>query len=456
MLKKQRHTKTWLLCVFVSNSMLFGQTTIPSPNPNRNNSISIEQQNRETLKRLGYTPPPTQVEIRTKAEQQRKSANKVISKKEQHRNYVYRVLTEDDGKSKNPAKKYNGRFPFVDYQSINYQNGIPYFKKAFSEISKMLDSTQEIDLKKAIFLIENTVIKDEINYKDFEQKIDRLKELLQQIAKQEKINLDNDIGAHYAIQKLFSDTLHNKRTRKPFYPFEYDFNDIYGGSDPTQTLVSKLLYTGKGQCKSMPLLYSILAQELNAESYLSFSPNHSYIKYKDNRGTWFNFETTNGTNTSDSWVIGSGFIKAEAIKSKIYTEPITTRQIVAHLLVELALEYQEQFGFDSEFMNQTLDKALENFPNDIFAWMMKANLKTAEFERSIASVGYPPINELSKYPKQEQLFKEMLALYEKVDNLGYSKMPKKAYDDWLNSLEQEKNKQNSKNIKQALLIKALD
>jgi hypothetical protein len=115
-----------------------------------------------------------------------------------------------------------------------------------------------------------------------------------------------------------------------------------------------------------------------------------------------------------------------------------------------------QFGYDAKFMNKMLDKAIQTFPNDIYAWIMKAELKSAEFERTYWTVGYPSIKDLPNYPKQNKLFNELLRSLDKVDDLGYSKMPKEAYDKWLQTLEQKKNKQNSKQLKLNLLIKALD
>lgn len=268
--------------------------------------------------------------------------------------------------------------------------------------------------------------------------------------------MENDIATHYAIQKLYTDTIFDQSTNSTFYPFKYDFEDIFGEKNYAQTFVSKLLYSGKGQCKSMPLLYSILANELNAESYLSFSPSHSYIKYKDNLGTWYNYETTNGMSTTDSWVIGSGFVKSEAIKSKTFTEPIGTKQILAHLLVELAMSYQQEFGYDQNFMDKSINKALDNFPNDVFALMVKANMKTAEFDKSIWEANYPKMEELSKYPKQNELFNQMLELYAQIDETGFTNMPKQAYQDWLKSLENEKQKQENEKFKIQIKLKALD
>lgn len=431
-------------------------------NPNGNNGQTIiQQQNRQLMRQMGYTPPPTQAEIQANINQQRQANyQQQISKQERQRKQIYTILTEES-KYKNShssisPKTYNGLFRFADVNSAAYKNGISYYETAFTEISKMLDSDNPIDLKKAVFLAENAVIKDEISYADFVAKIEQLKKLVNQIAKQEKLNLENDIATHYAIQKLYTDTIFDQSTNSTFYPFKYDFEDIFGEKNYAQTFVSKLLYSGKGQCKSMPLLYSILANELNAESYLSFSPSHSYIKYKDNLGTWYNYETTNGMSTTDSWVIGSGFVKSEAIKSKTFTEPIGTKQILAHLLVELAMSYQQEFGYDQNFMDKSINKALDNFPNDVFALMVKANMKTAEFDKSIWEANYPKMEELSKYPKQNELFNQMLELYAQIDETGFTNMPKQAYQDWLKSLENERQKQENEKFKIQIKLKALD
>lgn len=49
----------------------------------------------------------------------------------------------------------------------------------------------------------------------------------------------------------------------------YDFEDYMGAKDWSKMFVSKLLKTGSGQCHSMPLLYLMLAEEMNTEAYLA-------------------------------------------------------------------------------------------------------------------------------------------------------------------------------------------
>ncbi|MBE7442820.1 MAG: hypothetical protein HS119_10250 [Flavobacteriales bacterium] len=66
------------------------------------------------------------------------------------------------------------------------------------------------------------------------------------------------------------------------------------------------------------------------------------------------------------------------------------------------------------------------------------------------------MEELSKYPKQNELFNQMLEFYAQIDETGFTEMPKQAYQDWLNSLEDEKQKQENEKFKLKIKLKALD
>jgi hypothetical protein len=150
--------------------------------------------------------------------------------------------------------------------------------------------------------------------------------------------------------------------------------------------VEKLLQSNKGQCHSLPLLYLILAEEINAKAYLSFSPNHSYIKFKDNNGKWINVELTNGMLTTDAFVLQSGYMKAEALQNKIYMQPLTERQLLSEIMVDLAKGYSVKFGYD-EFVEQVIDKAIELYPNNVFAQMVKSDYRTLKFHYVAQQLG---------------------------------------------------------------------
>jgi len=50
----------------------------------------------------------------------------------------------------------------------------------------------------------------------------------------------------------------------------------------------------------------------------------------------------------------------------------------------------------------------------------------------------------------------MLELYAQIDETGFTNMPKQAYQDWLKSLEDEKQKQENEKFRIQIKLKALD
>lgn len=92
-----------------------------------------------------------------------------------------------------------------------------------------------------------------------------------------------------------------------YTPYTYDFETFSMDDEPWERqFVSKTLKTHKGQCRSLPWMYKILASELNADVSLAHAPRHCYIMYKDeDRFTpeeWINLElTSNQMNPSGSF-----------------------------------------------------------------------------------------------------------------------------------------------------------
>jgi len=228
------------------------------------------------------------------------------------------------------------------------------------------------------------------------------------------------------------------------YPFRYDFEDFSGEQDWTKLFVCKLIQSGSGQCHSLPLLYLILSCQLDAKAYLAFSPSHTYIKFQDEKGQWTNLELTNGRITSDHFIIGSGFIKAEAIRSKIYMQPMSIQQTIAQCLAELGQGYAHKFGYDA-FVLRCLNTALQYHPNNIYALQSQADYYTYLLRYIGKQLNYP--KSLQSYPKAMAVLTQMHALNQQVDDLGYAEMPKEAYQAWLHSVEAEKNKRANTSIK---------
>lgn len=69
---------------------------------------------------------------------------------------------------------------------------------------------------------------------------------------------------------------------------------------------------------------------------------------------------------------------------------------------------------------------------------MYANNKTAQALYLIDICGRPSKEQLPEYPQAYRLYQQMIQSYERIDSLGYEKMPAEMYHDWLQRLNKEK------------------
>jgi hypothetical protein len=308
------------------------------------------------------------------------------------------------------------------------------YRQAFDETSKMLEGKQPLDLKRAIYLTENAWLGN-MDYEWFCHLIDKETEALKSALKAEGHSPENNDAVKWMLSRFYSDTVGQH------LPFRYDFEDPFGKESWTKMFVSRLLTTRKGQCHSMPLLYLLLAEEMGVhDAWLTHSPNHSYIKVRGSKGNIHNFETTNGHYTSDSWVLSSNFIKAEALVNDIYLDTLSKRELVASRLADLGMGYVQQFGYD-KFVSQCAGTVLKYHPNDIQALQVEANYRTALFGYVVWQLNYPPPNTINQYPEAYELLRLRDEMYDKIDGMGYEPMPEEVYLQWLNSFESEKGKQ---------------
>ena len=318
------------------------------------------------------------------------------------------------------------------------QEGGELFKQSFAELSNMLDGKQDLSLKWAVFLSENATY-GQLDYDWFCYLIQKETDFVKSALAAEKLTIENKDAVKWMLYRLFADTV--PVGNEKHIPFTYDFEDPFGKTDWTKMYVTKLLTTRKGQCHSMPLLYLILAEELGVDAYLAYSPQHSYIKVKNKKGVWYNFETTNGHYTNDSWVLSSNFIKAEAVQQGVYLDTLGRKKVVASCLNDLGQAYIHKFGSYDKFAAQCAEKTLETHPNNINAMKIKANYRTVLFDFVVWQMNYPPPATIHEYPEVYELLRLRDETYDRMDALGFEEMPEEAYNAWLKSFENEKGKQ---------------
>ena len=325
------------------------------------------------------------------------------------------------------------------------QAGIPgteYFRSAYQEISDMLHDSIPLNLERAIFLIENAYLNNQLNFNDFQKSISEKADYCKWRMRELKLNPHDRLAQNMAIFSLLTDTLNIRQpgTEKTVthYPLKYNLDDYDSQKNFTSHFVNTLLTTNVGQCHSMPLLYLILAERLGAKAYLALAPQHSFVKIQDDNGAWYNLELTCRSILSDYHYMNSSYIKSEAIRNKLYMNPLSKKETVASLLTTLGQYYLMKYGYDP-FILDCLHTAESYSPHDIYNKIMEADYETRltlEIARLLNARHPETLKKIS--PEAYKHYERMHELYKEIDNSGYEDMPKEIYARWLRHVEKLK------------------
>ncbi len=310
-----------------------------------------------------------------------------------------------------------------------------YYNTAYLEMADMLDGKQPLSLKRAVFLHEWAYLDGNLDYDWFCGKIEEMATYLKAF-----IALNNleqyKTGGNFALFDFFT----QPRSGNGGKPFIYDLDDFNGDDDYTNIFVSKLMRTHSGQCRSLPLLYKILANEIGAEAYIAYTPNHSFIRHPDETdpSKWVNVELTNHSMPREVFIIESMGITERAIQTGIYMKPCSDREITIQLMWELAYGYLHKYGTNPEdmFLPVCLNRVLEYDPDNLGALMTMNNCIAIEYTAYIEylkSMGITVHDETSW-----NLHSQLQAIGKKIADLGYVDMTKEQYEEWVRSMEEEK------------------
>lgn len=247
-----------------------------------------------------------------------------------------------------------------------------YYVSAFNEMSDMLAGRDTLSIKRAVFLAEWAYYEGKLDYKtDFCDEIDRIKTFILSLYEVNKLQ-----AYKTGMQMAITSYIVSPYSGNGYTPYTYDFETFAMDDEPWERqFVSRTLKTHKGQCRSLPWMYKILASELNADASLSHAPRHCYIMYKDEDKItpeeWINLElTTNQMNPS--WWIKQDFeICDSAVQAGTYMTPLTDIETVACQMAELAFGYCEKFNRYDEFTYYCASRSLEFYPMNPNAWIIR-------------------------------------------------------------------------------------
>ena len=326
-------------------------------------------------------------------------------------------------------------------QGIFAQSPQECYSEAFSEITSMLSGKDTLDFRNAVYTAENAYFDNQLDKDVFNGAISFYAALSKNImssgdiiySEKDKEKASMQCAVFTFMTDSIPVSLNGGIAIHP--PFSYNHEDFAGQKDWTNTFVSTLMQTQKGNCHSLPYLYKMIMDELVQESFLALAPNHIYIKAQNKAVGWYNIELTCGDFPTDAWLMASGYIHTDAIRSGIYMNPLTTKQSVALCLVDLAQGYQAKFGIeDGTFILQCCNTALQYFPNYINALLLKTETLTALYRQSTDS------------EKGKELLSQITEITPLIHQLGYRKMPQGMYQNWLKSLNTEDTNQKMKAV----------
>jgi len=351
----------------------------------------------------------------------------------------HEMIMKEANRQKDISVLLSGKFPY----QYNNEKGTECYRLAFDEIKSMLEGNSELNLGKAVFLVENAYYENSIDYSDFQNAIQGDVDLCNNIIESQKLDKNSDIVKHSTLFRYISDTLtwRDKTTKQRYYhyPIKYDYDDYKSEINYDSHFVTTLMRTGKGQCHSMPLYYLILAEEMGVDAYWTFSPKHSFVKIQE-KGVWYNLELTCKAILSDAHYMNNSYIKAEAIKNRIYLEPLDKSNSVAEMMIDLARGYYQKYGYDDFYMQcvETAEKHLDNKLNPLLLKSAYQTRVTLVLAQLLNAPNPDAMKEVS--PEAYKHYEKMQEQYSQIDNLGFEELPEDLYARWLEHLAKEKEK----------------
>lgn len=303
-----------------------------------------------------------------------------------------------------------------------------FYDSAFREISGMLDGTERLSVKRAVFLQEWAYLDGELDYDEYCSGIDSTAQAIIRFIRAN--NLQNfRTGGNYALFEYFS----RPYSMNGYKPFTYDFDDFSGADDFTKLFVTKVMRTHSGQCRSLPMYYKVLAEAIGTEAHITFAPQHLFIRHRDeqNPSKWVNVELTTQSLSRELFYIEQFGINADEIRNKVYLYPLSDKETVAYLLAEMILGYYRKYGKYDTFILNCAEKSLEYYPHNVLALQQKCNVLNVRLMDYLSQNG----NHFDD--RAREMDEKWLANNEKLQALGWKQMADSTYLGLIRSVEED-------------------
>jgi len=293
---------------------------------------------------------------------------------------------------------------------------IIHYERAYELIYSRLYHQRDVPFKDIVFAIENAYLGDSADNKAYNWEIERMVSALRHQAEIYALFMPSiDMAILRAISSCYSEP-NEANNHKAFM---YDMLPTLRQSHPHYGLVSTLLKTGCGTCRSMPFLFKILADELKVNVYLAMAPNHYFIQHQDHLGNWWNFETTAGCYLTSTAIMELTETRPAGVQSGLYFHPMNEDELMVVCLNDLIKAYYLRTGrYTDQFIRRCYGIGLLFYPNSILLTHLYNDRRTVLCERA-KTYGIKDSIELANHPSFQEEYRHVENIKSRIESIGY-------------------------------------
>ncbi|MDR0796884.1 MAG: hypothetical protein LBE79_12690 [Tannerella sp.] len=349
------------------------------------------------------------------------------------------LLSQLNAQSSDPealkASSLNNRKALTQPVPANIQK---YFDIAINEIEQMLKGEKPLSFKRAVYLVENAYFEGQICWDEYNNEILRIVPILNKMIDNRGIRGHKTAG-NWAIFTFMSDRIPENNNN----PYQYDFENFMCDTHIESGMVSRLLKTKKGTCRSLPYFYKILADEMGAEAHIALAPMHVYVKHRDEQGNWWNLEMTTGSFSRSSFIMENFNVSEAAVRSGLFMKSLSDIESVAQCINDLLVFYERKTGrYSDDFVKKCYEIGLQYFPVSLLQ-LVKVNDLKFRLDNKMTDMGMNNYWQIINHPELLKEFEIMHSVSEYLSEIGFTTISPEDYDRLVTELRRLQNKSES-------------
>lgn len=326
------------------------------------------------------------------------------------------------------------------YRTNDWQPDISGYVAARNTLLDMLQGRRPLSLKDAYYAAEQAHGDLHLGREEYNDLLQENAHFIRQWLQENGMDIHDPEALHYGIQQFMTDTLtvtvndpeFGGRQTLNHVPYYYDYIDYQGTEDRRNYFITKTLATGTGQCHTLPVTYLLLAEALGADVFLSYNPQHSFVRFQNNSGMWVNYETTIGRFIPDQFYLDEMPMMAVAHQNGLYVNQLSKQQVVATVLLDLAVSFiGEHWVADGSFIQSCVDGAMTQFPNRLFintaGHYVNRKMLSAQFNDAALKYNITHFSQVQQYPEVQRAYDLLQEYLAEVQRLGVNAYPEAEY-----------------------------